>query len=76
MGSRFDDWIYWLFFTITVDYNSSHIELLLNDFCLTNLLLLSECRTDLYSLELSRIHECTAFYNCHAARIEDSTSNS
>jgi hypothetical protein len=37
MGSGFDDWIYWQFFTITVNYNSSHIELLLNDVCLTNL---------------------------------------
>jgi hypothetical protein len=37
MGSRSDDWVYWHFFTITVDYNSSHIELLLDDVCLTNL---------------------------------------
>jgi hypothetical protein len=37
MGSGPDDWIYWHFFTITVEYNSSHIELLLNDVCLTNL---------------------------------------
>jgi hypothetical protein len=37
MGSRFRDWIYWHFFTITVNYDSSHIELLLNDVCLTNL---------------------------------------
>jgi hypothetical protein len=29
--------IYWHLFTITVHYNSSHIELLLNDVCLTNL---------------------------------------
>jgi hypothetical protein len=27
MGSGFDDWIYWHFFTITDNYNSSHIEL-------------------------------------------------
>jgi hypothetical protein len=33
MGSGLDDWVYWHFFTITVDYNSSHIELLLNDAC-------------------------------------------
>jgi hypothetical protein len=26
MGSGFDDWIYWHFFAITVDCNSSHIE--------------------------------------------------
>jgi hypothetical protein len=37
MGYELDDWIYWHFFTITVNYNSSHIELLLNDVCLTNL---------------------------------------
>jgi hypothetical protein len=30
MGFRFDDWVYWQFFTITVNYNSSHIGLLLN----------------------------------------------
>jgi hypothetical protein len=30
MGSGFDDWVYWHFFTITVNYNSPHIELLLN----------------------------------------------
>jgi hypothetical protein len=37
VGSRFDDWIYWHFFIITLDYNSSHIGLLLHNFCLTNL---------------------------------------
>jgi hypothetical protein len=37
MGSGYDDWVYFHFFTIAVDYNSSHIELLLNDVCLTNL---------------------------------------
>jgi hypothetical protein len=37
MGSAFDDWVFWHFFTVTVDYNSSHIELLLDDVCLTNL---------------------------------------
>jgi hypothetical protein len=44
MCSRFDDWIYRHFFTITVDYNSSRIELLLNDASdesLTNLGLIS-----------------------------------
>jgi hypothetical protein len=30
VGSRFDDWVYWHFFTITIYYNSSHIELLSN----------------------------------------------
>jgi hypothetical protein len=52
MGSGFDDWVYWNFFTITVSYNSSHIELLLNEVCLTNLY--EESPTDLY---YSRIHE-------------------
>jgi hypothetical protein len=52
MGSGFDDLVYWHFFTITISYNSSHIELLLdvyltnfyeesltalNDVCLANL---------------------------------------
>jgi hypothetical protein len=37
MGSECDDWVYWQFFTITVNYNSSHIELILNDVSLTNL---------------------------------------
>jgi hypothetical protein len=36
MGSGFDDWVYCHFLTITVYYNSSHIELLLDDVCLTN----------------------------------------
>jgi hypothetical protein len=36
MGSVFGYWVYWHFFTITVDYNSSHIELLLNDVCLAD----------------------------------------
>jgi hypothetical protein len=30
MGSGSHDWIYWHFYTITVIYNSSHVELLLN----------------------------------------------
>jgi hypothetical protein len=33
-GSRFDDLIYRCFFTITINYNCSHIELLPNDGCL------------------------------------------
>jgi hypothetical protein len=37
MGSGFNDWIYWHFFIITINYNSSHIELFLHDVCLTNL---------------------------------------
>jgi hypothetical protein len=30
MGSEFDDFVYCHFFAITANYNSSHIELLLN----------------------------------------------
>jgi hypothetical protein len=37
MGSGFYDWVYWHFCTITVNCNSSHIELLLNNVSLTNL---------------------------------------
>jgi hypothetical protein len=37
MDSGFGELVYWLFFTITVDYNSSHLELFPNDVCLTNL---------------------------------------
>jgi hypothetical protein len=55
MGSGFDNWVYWHLFTITVDYNSSQIELLLNDVCLANLseesLQLPESWTGLFSLE-------------------------
>jgi hypothetical protein len=48
-GSGFYDWVYWHFFTITTNYNSSHIEVLQNyDFSLTNALL---------------IYEWTLFYN-------------
>jgi hypothetical protein len=36
MGSGFDDWVYWNFFTITVNHTSSHNEFLLNDVSLTN----------------------------------------
>jgi hypothetical protein len=37
MGSGFDDCVYLHFFTITINYNSSHIELLLDNVCLKNL---------------------------------------
>jgi hypothetical protein len=40
MGSGIDDWIYGHFFTIRVNDNSSHIELL-NDVCLANLSVLN-----------------------------------
>jgi hypothetical protein len=35
VGSTFDDWIYQHFFIITFNYNSSHIQLLVNDVWLT-----------------------------------------
>jgi IS4 transposase len=31
MGYELDDSVYWHFFAITVNYNSSHSELLLNE---------------------------------------------
>jgi hypothetical protein len=37
VGSGYDDWVYWHFITITINCNSSHIDLLLNDICLLNL---------------------------------------
>jgi hypothetical protein len=50
MGSGFDDWIYFHFFTITVACKSSHTELF------ANLSLLSESRTGLsYSFDLSTL---------------------
>lgn len=60
----FDDSIYCHFFTITVNYNSSHIQFL-NDVCLSmkNLSLISSPL------------ECTAFYHCHAAGIEVTMSD-
>jgi hypothetical protein len=65
-GSGFGDWVYCYFFTIIVNYNSSHIELLLNDVSLTNRGLISHC---------SLIYELTPIYNCHADRIQVTTSN-
>jgi hypothetical protein len=57
MGSGFDDWIYWRFFTITVDYNSSHNELLLNNISLMNLSEESLTNLSLLStLSNSRMH--------------------
>jgi hypothetical protein len=67
MDSGFHDWIYWHFFTITVDYSSSHV----NSFWTTYVS--HWPRTDFYS---SRIHECAAFYNCHVAGINITISNS
>jgi hypothetical protein len=36
MGSGLDDCVYWQFFTITVNYNNSHVELLLKEVCVMN----------------------------------------
>jgi hypothetical protein len=55
MGSGFDDWIYWHFFTITVNCNSSHIELFWMH-CVSYL--------TYAAWRNSRIHEWTPFYNC------------
>jgi hypothetical protein len=57
MGSGFDDWVYCHFFTITISYNSSLIELLLNDVWLTNLCEESLTNLGLIPLSLnSRMH--------------------
>jgi hypothetical protein len=50
-GSRFDDWVYWHFFKIKVDYNSSHIELLLDNESPTVFLLVLGLISSLQSLE-------------------------
>jgi hypothetical protein len=71
--SGLDDWIYWHFFAITINRNSSHIELLLNDVCLTNIS--EESHTVLGLIFSTRIHDCVAFYNCHAAGIEVTMSD-
>jgi hypothetical protein len=76
MSSRFDDWIYWHFFTII----TAHA---LNSFCTTSLWRISLRNLSLLSptpfislLFFSRIHESTAFYNGHAAGIEVTISSS
>jgi hypothetical protein len=74
MDSGFDDWVYWHFSTIALNSNSSHIEILLNDFSLTNLSLISLCPLSL--IWISRIHECTEFYICYAAGVEVTMSYS
>jgi hypothetical protein len=70
MGSGFDDWVYWHFFTITLNYNSSNIELL-HDVCLGWI-----SNWFLTNFWLISIHEWTPFYNYHAAEIEVTMSNS
>jgi hypothetical protein len=53
MGSGFDDWIYRHFFMVTVNYNSSHNKLLLNDICVTNLF--EESRTNLANSRMNSL---------------------
>jgi hypothetical protein len=73
-------WVWWLGLldastTNTLDCNSSHIEILLDDFMkkpyeksFTALSLISHCC-------LISLHESAAFCNFHEARIEDTTLN-
>jgi pyruvate formate-lyase activating enzyme-like uncharacterized protein len=51
MGSEFDDWVYWHFFTIALNYNSLHIELLMNSLLDELRLLPDECSEE--SLEFT-----------------------
>jgi hypothetical protein len=67
MGSGFRVWVYWHFFTVTFEYNNSHIELLLSNVCLMNFY--EESGTNLSLLWISQIHEWTPLYMCPAARI-------
>jgi hypothetical protein len=65
MGSGFDEWVNWHFFTVGFDYDSSHIEGLLNDVCLANLSLIPNwSRTDLYHSRIeSESHIATDGYS-------------
>jgi hypothetical protein len=66
IASAFHDWVYWHVFIITVNYNSSYIELLLDNVCLTNdLLRISHCSVS---------SDCTRFYNCEWTSRESTTS--
>jgi hypothetical protein len=53
MGSEFDDLVYWHLFTITVNYNTLHIEVLPNE-----LRLLSDecCLKNLFQLKFLRLN--------------------
>jgi hypothetical protein len=83
-GSGSDYLVYWHFFTISVDCNSPHIELLLNDVCLANAVRrISNCCLNLGLVSISSLwtlslwfHKSTAFYNLHAVRMEDITLSS
>jgi hypothetical protein len=78
-------WAYWHFFTITLNYYSSQPILTaeaslhsdsrsMSEFLIA--VWISDWALLLWSLYSAWIHECTAFYNCLAARIEDTTLNS
>jgi hypothetical protein len=63
MGSGFDNWVHWHFFTIAFNYNSSHTEFLLHS---------HESPANLCPLEFTnQLH-----YNCHAAGIAVTVSYS
>jgi hypothetical protein len=62
MSSGFDDWVYCHFFEIRTNYNSSDIELLLKDVCLTNLY--EESLTNIYPQVTQLIALCYSVC-CH-----------
>jgi hypothetical protein len=75
VGSGFGEWVYWHFFTITVDYNRSHTELLLNDVCLTDLSEESLARLSLTAdWPLLLLEFTNPRTHCHAALIEVTAS--
>jgi hypothetical protein len=71
INPEFDDWVYWHFFTITVDCKSSHIELLLNDVYLTSLS--EESLTNLWLVWITLIHEWAP---CHELIMSNSLLSS
>jgi hypothetical protein len=66
MGSGFDYWVCWHFFIITLNYNSSHVELL-NCVSLRNLN--EDSRTNLFSLNLSTSRMNSVLYLPHGQNI-------
>jgi hypothetical protein len=72
----FDRWVYWTLLTVTLGYNTPHVELLLNTESLTVVCVLHFCLLDspLTSLCLF-VHECTLFRNGLAYRRGDTESN-
>jgi hypothetical protein len=73
-GSGLDGWVYWHFFTITANYSSLHIELLLNPLANELRLLSDECSEEslkftnelpfITSIELNRDHRLQGFHYC------------